>query len=147
MKVFFQNVADFFQLSILFGHLILHVYDGLRRSDSSDDVLALSVHEIFPEKDVFSRPRIASKGNPSGRVRPHVAEHHCTNVDSCPICHIRGDLELLPVIDSPFPHPRSEHGFYRNLHLLQGILRKFLPELLFDHRFVFLTNLSKSFWL
>ena len=55
----------------------------LRRSDAGNYVFTLSVDQVFSEEPFFTRGRVAGKGYSGSGIVPHVAKHHCLDIDGC----------------------------------------------------------------
>ncbi len=78
----FQRVADADKLFVDFRHNFLQVVDMLRSTDTSNDVLALCVHQELTGQDLFTGGGVTGKRNAGTGIVVLVAECHHLDVNS-----------------------------------------------------------------
>ena len=92
--------------------------DLLRRADTGNHVLALSVNEVLTVEDVLTRCGVTREGYTRCRVVTHVTEYHGHNrYGRTPL---GGDVVELTIQDGAIVHPRTEHGADSTPKLLPG---------------------------
>ena len=126
----FQQMRDPVELLIDFGERFFHLRDGLRCSDTGNDVLALGIHQEFTEDTVLTIDRASCERNARAGCLAHVAEDHRLHVNGSP--QTAGDAVNLSVQDRTFVVPGAEdrlHGFHQ---LVLRILREFSSDFCFD---------------
>ena len=147
----FQCCTDFCKFLISSRRDFLQLIDGLRGTDTCNDILALCIHQEFTIQLVFTGTWITRKGNAGTAVISHVAENHHLYVDSCSpvsrnIIHFTIENRTLVV-------PGTENCFNRAVQLLfrigweiflQGILIEFLKAL---HHFLHVVRIQISILL
>ena len=114
---------------------------GMRGADAGDHVLALRVHQVFAEEDLFAGRGIAGKADAGAGVLAHVAEDHALHVD-------RGAEPVVDVVDAAIglgavAIPTAEDGVAGLHQLLQRLLGKSLP-VSFLISFLYSTTISFS---
>jgi hypothetical protein len=129
----FERGAQCDELPVQLRHLALHLLHRFGGADTSHDVLALGIDEVFAIHLVRAGAWIAREADAGGTIVTHVAKHHGDDVHRCPVRHGRRDVELAPVRHRSFARPGAEDGFDRHRQLLVDILRKRLPGLLLHH--------------
>ncbi len=121
--VSFELVGDVNKLLIDMRHSLLEGSDGLRSTDTSHDVFALSVEEILAIELLLASGRIAGERNAGAAGLAHVAEHHALDVDSS--APVAGDVVHTTIVDCAGVIPAAEHGLDSFHELYAGILREF----------------------
>ena len=82
MVMIFQSVADADKLLVNFRHNFLQVVDMLRSTDTSNDVLALCVHQELTGQDLFTGGGVTGKCNASTGIVVLVTKCHHLDVNS-----------------------------------------------------------------
>ena len=77
----FQSVADADKLLVNFRHNFLQVVDMLRSTDTSNDVLALCVHQELTGQDLFTGGGVTGKRNASTGIVVLVTKCHHLDVN------------------------------------------------------------------
>ena len=129
----FQLVAQFDQLVVHLRHFVRHLGHRLGRADTGDDVLALGIDQVLAVHLVLAGAGIAGEADAGGAVVAHVAEHHGDDVDRRAVGHLRGDVELAPIVHRALARPGIEDRLDGQLELLVGVLRERAPGLFLHH--------------
>ena len=80
--VFFEKIADLYELLESFGKLVGHFRDGHRGTDAGNDIFTLRVGQEFAEQLLLAGSRVTGKRNTGTGVLVQVAEDHRHHVDS-----------------------------------------------------------------
>ncbi len=106
--VIFQGLGDLHELVIHFRHLLMQLRDGLRSTDASHNVLALSVQQVLAIQLLFASGGVTGEGNAGAGSFAHVAEDHGLHIHgSAPVA---GDIVHAAIVNSTRIVPRTEHG-------------------------------------
>ena len=127
--VVFENPAYFVKLFEHFRILFCQFAYRKRRSDTGNDVFALSVHQIFAEQRLFAGSRVSGKRHAGAAVVAHVAEYHRLHVDGG--APAGRNVVHSSVINGARVVPRTEHGKDSRHELFFRVLRKFAALRLF----------------
>ena len=118
----FQLGGDVHKLLVHIGHLLLQVGDGFGGTDTSHNVLALSVQQVLTVQLLFARGGVAREGNARAGGFAHVAEDHGLHVDgSAPVAR---NIVHTAIVDGTRVVPRTEHGLDGFHQLNLGVLRE-----------------------
>ncbi len=116
------------QLLVRLGEALRHLFDGLRRADAGDDVLALRIDEVLAVDALLAGRRVAREAHAGRRALALVPEHHLHDVDGR--AEIVRDVVRAPVDVRARVLPRLEDGEDRAAELLARILRERAADLL-----------------
>jgi len=108
LVMLFQNGTDAHQLVI---HLCVdrtQGFNGLRSTDTGNNVLTLGIHQILAVELVFTGGGVAGECNTGTAGFSHVAEHHALDVDRRP--KQAADVIHLSVLDGTIVVPGLEYG-------------------------------------
>ena len=141
--VSFELVTKFDELRILLRHLVLHLRERLRRSNTRDNILTLGIRQVFAEHLVFTRPGIPRESHSGRAVVAHVPEHHRANIDGSTVGHVGRDIEFAAIINGTFAHPGTKYGFDGELQLVHHVLRKLFARFLPNHEQELLADLAE----
>ena len=136
----FQFVADIHKLSEHFGHGVLKLCNGLRRTHACHHVFALSINQKFAHQLLFSGCRVTGEGNACPGGFAHVSKGHHLNV-------YRGspgirDVVVAAVHIGAGVIPGTEHGFDCAKELCFRVSR----EVLSDFFLIFSLKLVRQFF-
>ena len=120
----FQRCTDFCKFLIGSRSDFLQLIDGLRGTDTCDNILTLCIHQEFTIQLVFSGAWITGKGNTGTAIIPHVSEYHHLYVDSS--SPISRNVIHLAIEDGTLVVPGTEDCFNRAIQLLLRIGREIL---------------------
>ncbi len=79
--VFFEQLANFFELLVNLGHPLSHFAQVHWRADTGHHVLALRVDQEIAIENLLAGRRIAREANSRAGIFAVVAEHHLNDVD------------------------------------------------------------------
>ena len=132
---------QFFKRFELLALFILRIFiHRSRRPCTGNNVLTLSVYEVFTVELILAITRISREGHTRAAIVSHVAKHHGLNVHRrTPF--IRYILDRT-IFDRSFAGPAAEYGTDRAPHLLRWILGKLGSQYLLNR---FLKVLDKCF--
>ena len=147
LVVLFENITGFFELLVDDWILLCKLGDWHWCTNTSNNILALSIHQVLTKDDIFTCGCITCKRNTGTTVITTVAKDHRLDVDS------RSDriinLFLAAVDDGALIVPRAENGGDCRIKLLVGILWEILTSLLDNVGLVIITKalqaLSRDF--
>ncbi|GBF26345.1 hypothetical protein MnTg02_01383 [bacterium MnTg02] len=100
----------------------------MRRADTGNHVLALSIHQKLTIELILARRWVAGKGNAGRAVVPHIPKHHGLNIDRCSP-FIR-DIVQPSIGFRARGLPGPENGGDGAPKLFMNILRERMPHLL-----------------
>ena len=80
----------------------------LRGTDTSHNILTLSVNQILTIEEVLSITGITAEANTCSRCVAHVAEYHCHNRNGC--SPFVGNTFHLTIEDGTLVHPAAEYS-------------------------------------
>ena len=95
---------------------MLQAADFRRRADTSNDIFALGIEQVFTVELLLACARVAGEGDAGAAVVAHVAEDHALHVDGG--AEIVRDLVEVAVVDGALVIPRGENslnGFFQLL--------------------------------
>ena len=92
-----ESLSDLAELIVDIGVDLAECFDGLRCSDTGNNVLALSVHEILAVEVVVSCGGVTCECNTCTGCLTHVTEDHALDVDCC--SEKSADVIHLSVLD------------------------------------------------
>ena len=116
------------ELVIDLGHLLMQLADGRRSTDTSNNVLALSIDQVLAHQLLLAGGGVAGEGNAGAGTHTGVTEGHLLHVDgSAPL--VRNLVHLTIDIGAGVV-PGTENGLDSANQLLLGILRELLALLL-----------------
>ena len=119
----FQFLVNLYQGLIRLRHILLQLFDRVRRPDSRNDILPLGIDHIFPIEFLFPRRRVPGKRNTGRGSISHIAKHHGLNRDRrTPFVR---DAIQPSVCSRPFRIPGIEYRLNRHAQLLYRVFRKF----------------------
>ena len=122
----FQTVCNFQKFLIAFRQVFFQSGNGLRCTDSCNNVLTLCVDQIFAINTLCSGGGISRKGNACTGGIAHISEYHRLYIDcSSPVPR---NVIHSSVYDSSFIIPRTEYRLYRFHQLNPRLLRKFFAH-------------------
>ena len=133
-----QARGDVAQLVVDAGHDFFELNDWYRRTDASDNVFSLRVHQELAIKLFVAGSRIARETDAGAAGVAEVAKHHGLHID-CGAQFI-GDVVDAAVVFGTFVVPGAKHGVACHHQLLVRILRKIALGILPDDLLVFFKN-------
>ena len=126
--VVLEGVANLDELCVSLGELLLHLSDGHRSTNTSNNVLALSVDKELAHELLLAGSRITCERNAGTGLVVQVAEYHRHYV-YCGTPAVR-DIVVAAVYVCTGVVPRTEYSLDSELELLNRIGREVLAELL-----------------
>src|SRR5215217_6224755 len=90
------------------GHFFHQIGDWMRRADTSNDVFALCIDEVFAVENLLARGWVARECNSRCAGFTHVSEHHRLHIYRC--SPLARNAVLPPINDRAIVHPRAEYG-------------------------------------
>ncbi len=118
----FQFVGKSHEFSINFWHIFFQLRDWLRCTNTSNNVFALCVDEVFTKHSFVTSCSISCESNTSTRCITHVTKYHHLDVYCC-TPFIRNVIHSS-VNECTMVVPASEHSHCGFQHLLFWILRE-----------------------
>jgi hypothetical protein len=122
--VFLQDIVHLFQFFKDGGHVGAQFFQGPGGADARHHVFALGVDQIVAVEFIFAGARVPGEAHAGGGIVAHVAEDHGADVHRGAVGHLRGDVELAPVVHRPFAHPGFEDALHGQKELGPGVLGK-----------------------
>ena len=147
LVVLFENITGFFELLVDNRILLCKLGDWHWCTNTSNNILALCIHQVLTKDDIFTCGCITCERNTGTTVITTVAKDHCLDVDSRSNRII--NLFLATIDDGALVVPRAENGSDCRVKLLMGILWELLTSLLNNVGLVIITKalqaLSRDF--
>ncbi len=101
--MFFKDYLGIQQGLVSVGHNVVQLLDSTRGTNTSNDVFALSVHQEFTCKHVFTSSTVTGEANACSAVITKVSINHGLNVNGgAPIVW---NAVKLAILDCPIVHP------------------------------------------
>ena len=117
--------SNFLELPVNLGHGFLHFAQRHGSSNASDNVFALSVHQVIAIEDFLAGTRVARKADARAGSIAGIPEDHLHDVDGR--TEETGDFLHAPVRDCLLRHPGTENRADCSPQLVDRIVRKTLP--------------------
>ena len=123
--VLLKLYSNFLELPINLGHGLLHFAQRHGSSNASDNVFALSVHQVIAIEDFLAGTRVARKADARAGSIAGIPEDHLHDVDGR--TEETGDFLHAPVRDCLLRHPGAEDRADCSPQLVDRIVREILP--------------------
>ncbi len=138
--MFFQFGTCITQLLVRLWHVLLQKFYALSSSYSRNNILTLSVNQIFSFDLLLAIMTVSGKYNTRSTVITHVTKDHRNHVDCGSICNVFCNVILFTINYRPFPHPAFENCLDRQCQLLVRTVRELSFCMGFTYFFIFRYN-------